>query len=235
LLLNGGLLVATIVLSIKTGFVLASSRLNGARIAITAFGFGGALLALTIIFKEQQLLLAEILDRYTFSGAIAVSLALIYLGSQDSSAETGSCNRNRAVFKDYLGFLPCPFCTIALAFSVLAIAPVMGMSVIRAGSYSAIAFSVFTTVAALTARKLIGVFKWQPAALFDQLLFFSGVLTLTFALTIPNFVQAMTTPPSPITIDSPALLVLVMALFFALALLGFVNNQARYLKGRDRR
>jgi len=227
-LLNGGLLAAALILSMKTGLVLGASRLGARALIITAACFGGGLFLLTVVFAGRQHLLVEMLDRYTFTGAVLVALALIYLGLQDSAFDVPKSTGGRGRLSYFLGFLPCPFCMIALAFSVIVMAPLLEVSVFALGFGTAAVFTLLAIVTAFGSKKLIGIVKWNPASVFNHLLFFMGVLTLAFALTIPNFVQSMAMTTSPVEVLSPEILgasVLVLAGF---GLAGYLWQQLKY-------
>lgn len=115
--------MAALILSIKTGLILGASRLGARALVLTAAGFGGGLFLLTMAFAGRRHLLVEMLDRYTFIGAVLVALALIYLGLQEPAFATPESAGGRGRLSYFLGFLPCPFCMAALAFSVIIIAP----------------------------------------------------------------------------------------------------------------
>lgn len=227
-LLNGGLLVAALVLSIKTGLILGASRLGARALVLTAAGFGGGLLLLTMAFSGRQHLLVEMLDRYTFIGAVLMALVLIYLGLQEPAFAGPKSPGTRGGLSYFLGFLPCPFCMIALAFSVIVMAPLRRLGVPALGLSTAAVFTVLAIVAAFGSRKLIGVVKWNPAAVFNHLLFFTGVLTLAFALTIPNFVQAMAMPMNLLEIPSPEILGASVLMLAGFALTGYLRQQVKY-------
>ncbi|HOV78891.1 MAG TPA: DUF2162 domain-containing protein [Bacillota bacterium] len=234
-LLHGGLLTATLILSIKTGLVLGASRLGAGALILAAAGLGGGLFLLTAAFAGRQQLLVDMLDRYTFTGALLIALTLICLGLQEPASAGPKSAGGRGRLSYLLGFLPCPFCMIALAFSVIVMAPLLGAGVPALGSGTAAVFTLLAIAAAFAGRKLIGAVQWNPTAVFNHLLFFTGVLTLAFALTIPNFVQAMAMPSCPIAIASPRWLGLVLLGFGSLSLFGYVQNKAKFAKGRDHR
>lgn len=222
-------------MSIKTGLVLGVSWLSARALILTAAGFGGGLFLITIAFDGRQQLLVEMLDRYTFSGAILVALALIYLGLQEPAFAAPKSAGKRGRLGYFLGFLPCPFCMAALAFSVIIMAPLLRVGVPALGRNTAVFFTLMVIAVAFGSKRLIRVTRWSPAAIFNQLLFFTGVLTLAFALTIPNFVQAMAMPSCPVAIASPRWLALVLLGFSGLGLFGYLQNQINFAKGRDHR
>lgn len=234
-LLNGGLLAAALILSIKTGLILGASWLGARALVLTAAGFGGGLFLLTMAFDGRQHLLVEMLDRYTFTGAVLVALALIYLGLQEPAFAVPKSAGSRGRLSCFLGFLPCPFCMAALAFSVIIMAPLLEVGVPALGRNTAAVFTLLVIAMAFGSRKLIRVARWSPAAVFNQFLFFTGVITLVFALTIPNFVQAMAMPLCPVAIASPRWLALVLLGFGGLGLFGYLQNQVNFAKGRDHR
>lgn len=227
-LLNSGLLAAALILSIKTGLVLGASWLSARALVLTAAGFGGALFFLTITFAGRQHLLVEMIDRYTFTGAVLVALALIYLGLQDPAFTVANSTGFRGRLSCFLGFLPCPFCMAALAFSVIIMAPLLGVGVPALGRTTAAIYTILAIAVAFGSKKLIKAARWSPIAVFNQLLFFAGVLTLAFALTIPNFVQAMTMPMSPVEVPSPEILGSSVLMLAGFALTGYLRQQVKF-------
>ena len=223
--------MAALILSIKTGLILGASRLGARALVLTAAGFGGGLFLLTMAFAGRQHLLVEMLDRYTFIGAVLVALALIYLGLQEPAFATPESAGGRGGLSYFLGFLPCPFCMAALAFSVIIIAPLLGVGVPALGRNTAAVFMLLVTAVAFGSRKLISAARWSPAAVFNHLLFFTGVLTLAFALIIPNFVQAMAMPMSPVEVPSPGILGASALMLAGFALTGYLRQQVRFYRG----
>ncbi|NHM27595.1 DUF2162 domain-containing protein [Desulfofundulus sp. TPOSR] len=270
----GGLLLATLVLSIKTGLILGASWLGRWGLVLTSFLFGSILYGLVVFFGTHQQTLIYFLDRYTFAGALLAAIFLIYLGLQEEKGAGSSspgCLREasfrsggdgefagKAVasnsschflagqpvpgavispalerFKYALGFLPCPLCLVALAFSVIVASSMVGTGLSRLGLFVAVLFFILVIVTSLAMRRAIRLTGYKPVAIFNPLLLFTGLMTLIFALFIPNFVQAMTMPLTPVNIDSPRWLAAVLAGLVVLSLAGYFRYQINFLKERD--
>ncbi len=172
------------------------------------------------VFANHRMVLARFLDQYTFVGALLAGMLLIYLGLQGTEFAGGQqagrehagvgrrlqgtefaggqqgAGKPKTTY--FFAFLPCPFCMAALAFTVIAMAPVAGVSTAILGKKVALLFTILVIATALAARRLTTLTKYRPIAVFNQLLFFTGVVTLVFSFTIPNFVQAMAVPLGPI-------------------------------------
>ncbi|AVX31438.1 putative transporter [Carboxydocella thermautotrophica] len=219
MLLAKGLWLALLFLSVKTGIILGTSWLSYGYLALLAACFGGGLFLLVHIFAAHQLVLAHFLDQYTFVGALMAGILLIYLGL-DSELET-----QRRRFRYLWAFLPCPACMAALAFTVIAIVPVLGISAVVLGQKVALSFSVLTFLSALGVRKIVSRAQYRLLVVFNQLLFFSGLITLAFAFVIPNFVQAMTMAMSPIKVPSPQLLLIAVLIFVGFSWVGYWQYQ----------
>lgn len=221
---ESGFLLATLILGIKTGLILGTSWLSRKAVVLVSLIFGAVLFLLALTFAGHRELLVSFLDRYTFAGGLSVSVLLIYLGIQDINpvSEGTEGLKGRAA---WLGFVPCPFCLVALAFSVIMIAPVIGVGISIIGAGAAVVFTLLVIGIALGARVLVRLTGFRPVTIFNQLLFFTGAITLAFSLIIPNFVQGMTTPLNPIKIYSPVLLVFMVIGFTGLTLLGYFQYQ----------
>ncbi len=205
-LLNGGILAAVTVLSVKTGLVLGTSWLGSGALVAAALGFGGGFFFLTSVFAGRQHFLVEILDKYTFAGAVGIALFLVFLGLWEPSFKAPKGVKPKGLAGCYLGFLPCPLCVAALSLAVITAAPLTGLNTFALNAVTALVFAVLTAAAALGTRKVVSAVKWDPASVFNSLLFFTGLLTLTFALTIPNFVSAMTLPIEPVEVPPAGVL-----------------------------
>lgn len=270
----GGLLLATLVLSIKTGLILGASWLGRWELVLTSFLFGSTLYGLVIIFGIHQQTLIAILDRYTFAGALLVAVFLIYLGLHEEKGAEGSppsclreenfrsggdgefvsetvASNNPCHFlarqlvlgslislalkrlKYALGFLPCPLCLVALAFSVIVANSMVGTGLSRLGLFVAVLFFILVIMSSLAMKRVIQLTGYQPASIFNPLLLFTGLMTLIFALFIPNFVQAMTMPLTPVNIESPRWLAVVLVGLVVLSLVGYLRYQLNFLKERD--
>lgn len=222
----GGLVVATFVLSIKTGMILGTSWLSNRKLVAVSFLFGCLLYGLVVAFGSAQQILVSFLDRYTFVGAVVVAVFLIYLGLQ------GEVGQKRVQCKYALCFLPCPLCLVALAFSVIVVSSMIGTGLSRLGVCAAVLFSSLVAASSIAVRRLIQLTRCEPTAVFNSLLLFTGLLTLIFAFFIPNLVQAMTMPLGPVQIDSLRWLVAVSAGLGGISLVGYFRYQL-FLKERD--
>lgn len=232
MLLKSGFLVATLILSIKTGLILGTSWLSRKAVVLVSSLFGAVLFLLAKTFAAHQKLLVSLLDRYTFAGAVMAAILLIYLGLQESEPAGGGEERNKRKLV-WLSFLPCPFCLAALAFSVIMLAPTAGVGISILGAGTAVVFTLLVIGVALGTRMLLKLTKFRPITVFNQLLFFMGALTLAFSLLIPNFVRGMTMPLEPVEVASPVLLGWVVMGFVGLTLLGYFRYQKNCLKKGD--
>lgn len=251
--LQGGLLAATLIMAVKTGLILGTSWCNRRWLAAVSGIFGIVLYGLVLVFGIHREILVDFLDRYTFTGSLVMAIFLIYLGLQQEPGQGRSfpgLKGEGAVKPGYIqeekkdlrkfshwkyvpGFLPCPLCLAALAFSIILVSSMADMPLLELGRKVAIFFSVLVILVAVAARKLIQLIKFNPAAVFNTLLLFIGLLTLVFVLVIPNFVQAMAMPLTPLTVSSPCWVVILLAGMSCLGLLGYFRYQISYIKDRD--
>lgn len=221
-MLKGGLLVAITLLGVKSGLVLGFSGIGRRMMVLISTLLGLGLVALAVAFQEARPLLAQLLDRYTFPGAILMAGLFMYLGLQEPPGwrespapgeggglleSTGTrapgpgpgtvCQAGFLRRKLYrLSFLPCPFCMAALALSVILSAPVLGVSTLVLGAGTAVLFAGLVLLVGLGVRALMKripvLTSRNPAAMFNDLLLVIGGLTLLLAFTVPNITAAMT-------------------------------------------
>lgn len=231
--LQGGLLGATVVLGVKTGLILGTSWLNKRFLVLASALFGSSLYALVLAFGTQQHRLIGLLDKYTFLGSMLMAVLLIYLGLQQEIKTDAEEPKSAGRIKFWLGFLPCPLCLFALAFSVIIISPLLNLSLVKLGGLVALSFTILVLTVAVIIGKLVYLIRFNPATVFNNVLLFIGLVTFTFALFIPNFVQSMQMPLSPLMIGSPRLAGLVFMIMVALGLWGYIINQISYAKECD--
>ncbi|WP_027356707.1 DUF2162 domain-containing protein [Desulfofundulus thermocisternus] len=243
----GGLLTATIILSVKTGLILGTSWLGRRGLLLVSFLFGTVLYGLILVFNVYRQALVAFLDRYTFAGALLAAAFFIYLGLQEAGEQRAgrgvypSCTPGGYLFpfrglsrlKYALGFLPCPLCLAALALSVILAGSMLGTGLLRLGLYVAVLFCVLVLSSSILVRRVIILRNLNPEAFFNPLLLFTGLATLISALFIPNFVQAMAMPMAAIKIESPRWLAAVLAGLVVLSLAGYFRYQINFLKERD--
>ncbi|MHB1127595.1 MAG: DUF2162 domain-containing protein [Bacillota bacterium] len=203
LLLNAGLITATLVLSLKTGLLLGTSWFSTRFLILFSAVLGSAVLVLAAALGNYQQVLVRLLDDYTFAGAVLMALALIYLGLQQPGWEPACRPGNHSWRASFLGLLPCPFCLLALGLSVTLLAPLAGVSTWLLGRNVAVLFGLMVLVVSLVIRRLTRLTARDPHRLFNQILLLAGMGTLVLAFTIPNIVQAMQAPFRPVTIESP--------------------------------
>jgi len=242
--LQGGLLVATLILGIKTGMVLGTSWLSRRWLVLVSGIFGIGLYGLVLVFDVHQQMLVAFLDRYTFIGSLLMAILLIYLGLQQEPGQgcspagqpgeevvkPGYIQEQKTRFKlsrwkYVMGFLPCPLCLAALSLSVILVSPVVDIPLPALGRNVAICFSGLVMFVAVAIRKVVQLTKFNPVVIFNTVLLFTGILTLTFALTIPNFVQSMAMPLTPLALSSPRLVVMVLLGMSGLGLVGYFRYQ----------
>lgn len=119
-----GLWIAVLVVSVKTAFLLGISGMNKKLSFLFSLFLGLLLGMMLIVFSGFQDLLAYLLEEYTFFGALAVAVLLIYLGLQGSVKDNCSCLEGGITGlhrwgRYIIALLPCPFCLLALALGIL--------------------------------------------------------------------------------------------------------------------
>jgi len=221
LLWNAGLITATLVLSLKTGLLLGTSWFSTRFLVLFSAVLGSAVLVLAAALGNYQQVLVQLLDEYTFAGAVLMGLVLVYLGLQQPGWESTCQAGQRSFWVSVTGLFPCPFCLLALGLSVTLLAPLAGVSTWLLGRKVAILFGLMVLAVSLGVRRLIRMTAYDPHRLFNQILFFAGMGTLVLALTIPNIVQAMETPFQPVTIESPRRLAFAIVGLMGVTLWGY--------------
>jgi len=224
LLWNTGLITATLALSLKTGLLLGTSWFNTRFLVLFSAVLGSAVLVLAAALGNYQQVLVQLLDEYTFAGAVLMGLILIYLGLQQPGWESTCQAGKHSFWASVTGLLPCPFCLLALGLSVTLLAPLAGISTWLLGRKVAILFGLMVLAVSLSVRHLTRLTGYDPHRLFNQILFLAGMGTLVLALTIPNIVQAMETTFQPATIESPRWLAFTLIGLMGVTLCGYYRK-----------
>lgn len=217
------LLVAILILSIKTGLVLGSSWLTIPKISGYATIFGSSVVLLSYIFNEKYQLIGDFIDKYTFAFACLTGLLFLYLGLERTcicTCETETLGIKQKI-SYWLGFLPCPFCVGALVISVIYTAGGLKVPLYAVSIATGIAFSLGIVLVSWILRRLLTRFNFDVASFFHRGLLFLGVFTLLSAFLIPNIVATMQDTFIPMVLCTKKELLLSVIGFLVLFTLGF--------------
>lgn len=212
-----GIFLSTLLLSIKTGLLLGSSGLRMGMLFICSLLLGGSLWLLTFIFAGRAETLAVFIDNYTFAGGLLVAALLIYLSLQFPGPNGSSKQKTDTRF---WGLLPCPFCMLAVALTVILLTPQGGAQGINWGLAAAVLFAVLVLAISLLVRQVAKTLCRSTHRLFNGLLFTIGVMTLVFALVIPNITAAMQASLKPLQVENPVVLGLTFVLIITVVSVG---------------
>ena len=97
---------------------MGSSGLNNYKLFGFSFLLGSGLWGTSFIFAARVEILAVFIDNYTFLGGILVAVFLLYLSLQMPKRESAKEWKMK-----FWGLLPCPFCMLALALTVVLLVP----------------------------------------------------------------------------------------------------------------
>lgn len=216
--------MAALVLSIKTGLLLASSGLSVPVIILFAAALGTSLYGIAAIFADRGPWLAQFIDHYTFLGGLAIAVFLIYLSLQQPRFD--AAKGKKLSWGAYaVGLLPCPFCILALALGVSILAPAMGVTVTVLGKKMGLLFGFLVLVLSLIFRKVIQIMGFDFQRVFNGSLLILGLMTLLFALTVPNITNTMEMNFSPIVIEEPFQLLIVVGGLLGLIVWGAFSQR----------
>jgi len=213
------LLVALLILCIKTGLVLGSSWLSISKISGYATIIGSSVVLLSYIFNGKYQLIGHFIDKYTFAFACITGLLFLYLGLEHTPETETPGEKQKISF--WLGFLPCPFCVGALVISVIYTAGGLKVPLYAVSIATGIAFTLGIVLVSWILRRFLTRFNFCVASFFHQGLLFLGVFTLLSAFLIPNIVATMQDTFMPIVLCSKKELLLSGVGFFVLFTLGF--------------
>lgn len=219
----GNLLLAVILLSLKTGFILGSSWLPLRWAGGISALFGGSVVFLSWLFKDNYLPMIQLIDRYTFVFACIAGFLFLYLGLQQPHRVEEMPGKKGV--KYWVGFLPCPLCAGALTVSVIYTANYFHWGMLRVAVVIGLSFALCTFVVAWLARGLLSRLGFDPIRVFHQCLLLLGCFTLSCAFLIPNIVAGMSTSFLPVAVESPRALGLTVLGFSALFFLGFLKGR----------
>ncbi|TCO76930.1 DUF2162 family putative transporter [Marinisporobacter balticus] len=211
------MLFALFILSIKTGIILGTSCASRKNMALISFSFACILYAGSVFLTHYTKIIAGFIDQYTFIGSMLLSVFLIYLGLHVDAGESGQIKHK------ILAYLPCPFCLLAMAISVMLTKVQLKRNDQLLEIGVAILFFVFIFLIATGMKWVIYRFKVNPMNIFNGILLFLGILTLLLGLFIPNYVNAAKMCFSPIKVDSLKILGIVFSGLLGVISMGFIH------------
>lgn len=217
----GNLLLAVILLSLKTGFILGFSWLSLRWAGGVSVLFGGSIVLLSWLFKDNYLPVVQLVDQHTFVFACIAGFLLLYLGLQQPHRIEEMSGRKGV--KYWAGFLPCPLCAGALTVSVIYTAGYFNWEILRVALVVGLSFALCTFIVTWLARRFSLGFGFDPISIFHQCLLFLGCFTLACAFLIPNIVAGMSTSFLPVTVESLRTLGFTVLGFVFLFVLGFLK------------
>lgn len=229
-----GLLVATFIMSLKTGLILGMSQRTRKQTILFSLVFGISLGLLVLLFRPMQSLMVEILDKYTFIGSVLMALFLIYLGINGEMDGLNICDTKCQNKKYIAALLPCPLCLIALALTVVLLGPALKLSSTWLGWMTSGVFFVLLLLISFGTRRLINTTNVDPGNILNTFLLFLGVFTLCCSLFIPSLVQSMTAPFSPISLESGRWTLGAITGMFVLLILGYIRRALLERKGEKK-
>lgn len=224
-----GLWIAVFVLSVKTAFLLGISGMNKKLSFLFSLFFGLLLGMMLIIFSDFQDLLAYLLEEYTFFGALAVAVLLIYLGlrepKKDNCLEGGITGLHH--WRRYIiALLPCPFCLLALAFAVITVSAIEEVELGMIGLKVTFSFIVMVWLISLLIRKIS--LRLNINRVFNQVLVLLGIVTLVFSFTVPNVAWIMQSSSfSPFVLEDPCWVAIIVFLIAVSILTGYFYQKKK--------
>lgn len=211
------LVVAIIILSIKTSFILGSSWLTKKQGLAISIVFGIALFLLTMLAAHFTDILSYYLYQYTFESSIIIAVFLIYLGLSNSKSTCESTKK----YKSVVAFLPCPFCLVALAIAIILTSINFNVQLWKISLLASIIFALTNATLISILKVVISNKSLDKAYIFDTLLIFIGSATIVFSLFIPNFIKAAQMNFSPIIIESINIVTIVILTSIIISTIGY--------------
>ncbi|MEW6622883.1 MAG: DUF2162 family putative transporter [Bacillota bacterium] len=220
-----GIILALLILSIKTGLILGSALLTKKQICFIAAALGVLFIVLMKLFNPFLGQLIVIVEKYTFVVSLMLGFLLIYLGMANESTCCNDFNNGsicKMQKKRYMAaFLPCPFCLLALIISVVIYKAQTDLTGILLELVIACTYGLLIMVSAFGARWAIRYKNINPSHVFNALLIFIGIITIVLSLFIPNFVKSAQMSFSVINICQDQAMLYVLLAIIGAVLLGY--------------
>ncbi|MBS4031768.1 MAG: DUF2162 domain-containing protein [Clostridiales bacterium] len=218
-----GILFALFTLSLKTGAILATSWLGKRQVVIVSAVFGALLFLVAVIILPFTTQVVQLTEQYTFPASLFISGLFIYLGLNERDDCCGGEEQGKKSDAAYITvFLPCPFCLIAMALSIILFKQQTGLDRLVVDLVISLVFVLILLLVAFGTRWLIARKDINPGRAFNALLLFVGLATATLSLFIPNFVSAAQMDFSPIRVDSWRIMLFALLLMSFLATTGYM-------------
>lgn len=226
-----GLLIATFIMSLKTGLILGMSQRSAKQMVLFSLTFAISLGFLVLVFQPMQSLMVELLDKYTFVGSVLMALFLIYLGIDGEMDGCKVCDVASKNKKYITALLPCPLCLIALALAVILLGPALKLSSTWLGWITSAVFFLMLLAISFGIRKLMNTLTVDTGNILNVFLLFLGSFTLCCSLFIPSLVQSMMAPFSPISLESGRWTLGAVSGMLVLLIVGYIKHALFERKG----
>ena len=221
-----GIFASVLVFGIKIGLASGLANLSKKLFAVICIAYGGGVVlisAIASLFADQ--LIQAIYSYNTIFYIIMASIMII--AGLFTIREWKIHDKNTSTATSLAIIAPCPCCFGSIIASVLIVAPTIGVSSLNLSWYAAAALVGVMVVTYLASNTIIRFIKKPYPIVLGNFMLLLGAYFLLSAIVIPNIAGAMSKSPTPITINSPQDILMIILAFAILLVGGVVISKRR--------
>jgi len=221
-----GIISATVFFGVKIGLALGFSGLSRRWAILITCLYSFALLGLVILASKHLTSLYKIVNTYNYVVFIAMSVIIFWAGIH-TLHEWKAHGRNSAGTTCIALAAPCPCCYASVIMAVALASPLLGVSTILLGKYTALILGV-TILATYIFSGQIVKFSGKPyPILLGNLMLFLGFYFLVSAMVMPNMGSLQSLKMNSLNIPSIRVSLAGVAFVVFLGLLGFYKQKRK--------
>ncbi|MDO5851358.1 MAG: DUF2162 domain-containing protein [Methanobacteriaceae archaeon] len=214
-----GVLSAILVFGVKIGLAMGFAGLTKKQAVLITLGYGIGVVVLSVLCTPFTDLIYTIVYGYSSVLFSIMALVILYTGF-DTVKEWRRTREDHATASCMAMIAPCPCCFGSIIASIILVTPMLKVSVVEIGIYSAIALMISMILFYLISEQVVKRIDKPFPVVLGNFMIFVGLYFLLSVIILPNMISAGASSSSPITIGSLNNLLLVIVGAILLMLMG---------------
>ena len=214
-----GIISVLLIFGAKIGLAIGFAGLRRRYAAGIIIGYGVGLYLLIWILGKAIGNIYPTLNKYIVYITLLMAAILIAAGIH-TLHEWKQKKKNTAQMTCLAMVAPCPCCFGAVLAAIILAAPMVGVSSLLLGKYSAILLSVFIAVFYLFSKVIVDALNKPYPIILGNFMLFVGLYFLIATILIPNISALASSKFSPVNVPAPHILLSTALALFALLIVG---------------
>ncbi len=219
-----GIFASVLVFGIKIGLASGLANLSKKLFALICFLYGGGVILISAIASLYADQLVQAIYSYNTIFYILMASIMIIAGLF-TIREWKIHDKNTSTATSLAIIAPCPCCFGSIIASVLIVAPTIGVTSLNLSWYAAVALVCVMIVTYFASNIIVRVINKPYPIVLGNFMLLLGAYFLLSAIVIPNIAGALSNTISPITINSPQDILMVIIAFAVLIISGMILNK----------